>query len=451
MVTRAQAKAHFNHVLDNVLERGEESILKQALCQQGFGDLPSILSMEDNDIDQLFLRDDDGTTTHIIRGDVSLMRAFRRYVAYRISNGPLEDGEWYQLDAQDFNSYRLANVNLPRTNSRRNVTRVRNGATPLRPHTASLTRDTTRIAPTPTNDDMLSRTWPQMSKAAMRSPLFAPTDPSTPKANSAEEDELSYWQKYTYVCMENKTDKDDGGSDPDERGGITHTTIKHHRTADDGTHGCTIPGQTHPDDHSNDHSIIHEPAFIPTIHMAYMAMPRSLVTTPPSLVDRGANVGMAGADVRVIGITNRQVAIHTAAGHQMAALDIGTVGAFIHTQKGAVIGIFQQYACLEKGPTIHSAAQLEHYGNEVSDKSFYAGGHQRICTTTGHTMQLQVIDGLARLDMRPYTDAEFVTLPHVFMTDGSDWDPRIIDNDNQWNPPTPSLILSHVVSTWGGG
>ena len=36
---------------------------------------------------------------------------------------------------------------------------------------------------------------------------------------------------------------------------------------------------------------------------------------------------------------------------------------------------------------------------------------------------------LPYLDMRPYTDDEFNTLPHVIFTSDVDWDPRILDFD----------------------
>jgi hypothetical protein len=55
-----------------------------------------------------------------------------------------------------------------------------------------------------------------------------------------------------------------------------------------------------------------------------------------SLMDRGANGGVAGTDVRVIFKTGRTVDIIGIDNHQCTNIDIGTVGGVIQTQKGPV-------------------------------------------------------------------------------------------------------------------
>jgi hypothetical protein len=49
---------------------------------------------------------------------------------------------------------------------------------------------------------------------------------------------------------------------------------------------------------------------------------------------------------------------------------------------------------------------------------------------------LSIRDGLPYLGMRPYTDAEFDSLPHVILTSDVDWDPQIldfdVDDDDEW-------------------
>jgi hypothetical protein len=78
----------------------------------------------------------------------------------------------------------------------------------------------------------------------------------------------------------------------------------------------------------------------------------------PSLVDRGANGGVARNDVRVIFKTNHIVDIKGIDNHCCTNINIGTVGGVIHTNKGPVIGIMHQYALLNKGSSIHSPCQL---------------------------------------------------------------------------------------------
>jgi hypothetical protein len=57
-----------------------------------------------------------------------------------------------------------------------------------------------------------------------------------------------------------------------------------------------------------------------------------------SLIDRGANGGVAGDDVRLIFKTGQTVDIHGIDNHQCTNIDIGTVGGVIQTQKGPIIG-----------------------------------------------------------------------------------------------------------------
>jgi len=148
-----------------------------------------------------------------------------------------------------------------------------------------------------------------------------------------------------------------------------------------------------------------------------------------SLLDRGANGGVAGCDVRVISksLPHRRVNIQGIDNHQMTDLELGTVGGVVRTQKGPVIAIFHQYALYGKGPSIHASGQLEHYKNTVDDKSLHVGGKQCITTLDGFVLPLNVQQGLARLPIRPFTDTEWDSLPHVFLTNDLDWDPSVLD------------------------
>ena len=156
-----------------------------------------------------------------------------------------------------------------------------------------------------------------------------------------------------------------------------------------------------------------------------------------SLVDRGANGGIAGTDVRVMFASPRCVDIEGIDNHQLRDVKIGTVGAVIMSQQGNHIGIFHNYALFGKGTSIHAPCQLEHYGNLVNDKSVIVGGLQCIKSTEGHVSPLAFQNGLPCWPMRPYTDKEFDTLPHVVYTSELEWHPSILDydpadNEDQW-------------------
>ena len=161
-----------------------------------------------------------------------------------------------------------------------------------------------------------------------------------------------------------------------------------------------------------------------------------MTQTPRSLVDRGANGGVAGKDVRVIFKTPRSVNIQGIDNHQLCDVDIGTVGGVTHTQDGPVILIMHQYALFGKGRTIHAPGQMEWNGLSVDDRSVHAGGRQRIKTPDGYTMPLAIHNGLPYLTLRPFTDQEWDELPHVLVSQESLWDPTVLDHtfdsDEQW-------------------
>jgi hypothetical protein len=62
---------------------------------------------------------------------------------------------------------------------------------------------------------------------------------------------------------------------------------------------------------------------------------------------------------------------------------------------------------------------------------------------------LSVQDGLTRRNIRPYTDQEFKTLPHVILTSELEWDPSVLDHefkeDEQWGEaPTINTQFDEV-------
>ena len=92
---------------------------------------------------------------------------------------------------------------------------------------------------------------------------------------------------------------------------------------------------------------------------AYRVSNHSHVPRTLSLVDRGANGGVAGEDVRPIYLNDRWVNIQGIDYHQIPEQQIGGFGGIAESQHGTVIVILNQYANFGKGPTIHSPAQFE--------------------------------------------------------------------------------------------
>ena len=151
---------------------------------------------------------------------------------------------------------------------------------------------------------------------------------------------------------------------------------------------------------------------------------------PGALIDRGANGGIAGADVRFIEMMHRAINVQGVSDHQVTDLKIVTAGGVVQMQHGPVITIFHQYAHLGTGKTIHSSIQLEEFGLQVDEKPVQVpGGLQRIKTPDSYVHPIQIKDGLPYVSLWPYTDTEWETLPHVVWTRNSDWDPTIFDHE----------------------
>ena len=108
--------------------------------------------------------------------------------------------------------------------------------------------------------------------------------------------------------------------------------------------------------------------------------------TNQQLVDRGANGGLAGSDMCVIHKNHRKINIQGIDNDEVTGLDVVTAATLLNTSQGKVIGIFNEYAYLGKGSSIHSSGQLECFKTNVDEKSVKVGGTQLITTLDGYSV-----------------------------------------------------------------
>ena len=107
-----------------------------------------------------------------------------------------------------------------------------------------------------------------------------------------------------------------------------------------------------------------------------------------------------------------------------------TAATLLNTSQGKVIGIFNEYAYLGKGSSIHSSGQLEWFKTNVDEKSVKVGGTQLITTLDGYSVPLLIRYGLAyATSLGKPTDQDMDTYPHVFFTSPDEWDPSVLDHD----------------------
>ena len=117
--------------------------------------------------------------------------------------------------------------------------------------------------------------------------------------------------------------------------------------------------------------------------------------TNQQMVDHGANEGLAGPDMRGIHRTYRKIKIQDIDNHEVADLDVVTAATLLNTPQGKVTGIFNEYAYLWKGSSIHSSGQLEWLQTNVDETSVKVGGTQLITTLDEYSVPLLIKDGLA--------------------------------------------------------
>ena len=153
-----------------------------------------------------------------------------------------------------------------------------------------------------------------------------------------------------------------------------------------------------------------------------------------SLVDRGANGGLAVSDVRILSKSIRKCTVTGIDSHEVQGLDVVQCAALAHTNYITVNLIRNEYTYYGKCCTIHSSGQIWWFKYTVDDKSVQVGGQQRICTIDGYSMPMVCKGGLMYLDIigKP-TDEDLQAYPCVHLTHPHEWDSSVLD----YTHPTP--------------
>ena len=98
-----------------------------------------------------------------------------------------------------------------------------------------------------------------------------------------------------------------------------------------------------------------------------------------SLVDRGANGGLAGSDVRILSRSSRKCTVTGIDSHELQGLDVVQCAALLQTNHSIVNLTMKEYACYGKGHTIHSSGQIEWCKNSVDWWKTKDLHHERLC------------------------------------------------------------------------
>ena len=161
-----------------------------------------------------------------------------------------------------------------------------------------------------------------------------------------------------------------------------------------------------------------------------------------SLVDRGANGGLAGSDVRILSTSCRKCTVTGIDNHEIPGLDLVQCASLVQTNQCMVNLIMNEYAYYGRGHSIHSSHQIEWYTNTVDDESVQVGGQKRIVTIDGYSMPLVCKGGLMYLPLQGIpTDQKVQNYPSVHLTSPHKWDPSVLDYEHPENNGEPDWAI----------
>jgi hypothetical protein len=149
-----------------------------------------------------------------------------------------------------------------------------------------------------------------------------------------------------------------------------------------------------------------------------------------SLIDGGANGGLAGADMECVATTGITCNVKGLDDTEVKDLVIGTGRAIVETSSGPVVGLFPQYAFYGGAESVHAPAQLRSGGLLVDDCPRGNGGRQMLVTACGKYIPLAIRGGLPHMDMRlPLPGECDGRYPTVAFTSEAAWVPTVLDNE----------------------
>ena len=102
------------HILENVFDEDPDSNLHKSMV---YNDIKSPIDLCAQNEDQLgifeYPTDAQGSTARLAIGDISLLKSFKRFVAYKATMGqPIDDAGWMTITQQDFDDFGVGRNNL---------------------------------------------------------------------------------------------------------------------------------------------------------------------------------------------------------------------------------------------------------------------------------------------------------------------------------------------------
>ena len=107
--TRKQQKEALEHVTTELLGQEGGDPIPSALSNNGIRTVLDLLPLTQEEIQGLTYKDSSGEPSHLLRGDIGLLRALQAYSTHIMKQVPLNDLEsWKGLTTDDFDAFRIS-------------------------------------------------------------------------------------------------------------------------------------------------------------------------------------------------------------------------------------------------------------------------------------------------------------------------------------------------------
>ena len=113
VLSRAQCAAIMTHILETVFDEDPDSNLHKSMKHNGIKSPIDLCAEDEVQLDLYdYPTDVKGVTARLSRGNIGLLKSFKRFVAYKTAMGtPIDDSGWLSITKQEFDDFRISGNN----------------------------------------------------------------------------------------------------------------------------------------------------------------------------------------------------------------------------------------------------------------------------------------------------------------------------------------------------
>src|SRR5687768_1790800 len=113
VLSRAQCAAIMTHILEDLFDHDPDSNLPKAMTHNGIKSPIDLCAEDEAQLDGYrYPNGKPAVITILSRGEIGLLKSFKRFVAYRTAMGqPIHDTGWIIITRQEFDDFRVSGNN----------------------------------------------------------------------------------------------------------------------------------------------------------------------------------------------------------------------------------------------------------------------------------------------------------------------------------------------------